>query len=275
MQEGSSNLSASWAPPNTGLIGQARHPATSIDYLDPRRVNEFDEWPLGLQYEDLQPFDAGDFDWFIQNQILPELPYELPVYSFPENPSHSSILGPSRSGNTPGHVGIVSPEVEHDQNASPPIYLQESQSKLLVSSIGEYEAPNCGFRVCNALTDQRRFDLLLALRDIIEIDLTERIFSLNSMKQGIHLFTRNVSIEFSIVHIEILFPSSEESRAAAIEEYGGLARPEIMWAIITFGWSLMKSESGYEIEMAKKIQRALRRTITGVCTALAHDRNFS
>lgn len=223
--------------------------------------DEFQNWGSNFPTDDILPLDDTDIDWFIQNQFLFDVQDDSVI-----NPSESTLAVKDSSSGHPSTIFSTTPESEGTEVGlgPPPIYLQESHSKLFVSNTGNHEAPSCGFRICNALTDQRRFELLLALRAMMDIDVTEKIFSLNSMKQGIHLYCRNMSIEYSIIHTELMVPSSEESLAAAVKECGGVARPEIMWAIITFGWSMMRSESGYEYEVAKRIQKGLRTTIISV-----------
>ncbi|KIV78391.1 hypothetical protein PV11_10113 [Exophiala sideris] len=143
----------------------------------------------------------------------------------------------------------------------PPIYLQESQSKILAPMDGQYDAPSCGRTICNALTVEKRIELLFALKSISDIDINDGIFSLNGMKQGIHLYARNISIEYSIVHNEFLLPSKKETKTAMEEAVGGPATPELLWAVITLGWALMRSDNSRELGIACEIQRALRKAV--------------
>ena len=170
-------------------------------------------------------------------------------------PDLSAVTGPLTP---PGEEGSA-PRPPDDN--PPPIYLQESQSKILAPMDGEYDAPSCGRTICNALTVEKRIELLFALKSMSDIDINDGIFSLNGMKQGIHLYARNISIEYSIVHNEFLLPSKKETKTAMEEALEGPATPELLWAVITLGWSLMRSENSRELGIACEIQRALRKAV--------------
>ncbi|KIW16538.1 hypothetical protein PV08_03726 [Exophiala spinifera] len=165
--------------------------------------------------------------------------------------SDTEGIGTSNSGDQ-------MPSRSSPADSPPPMYLQETSTKLLVSSWKDYEAPSCGRKICNALTAKKRTELLLALRSMGDIDIGDRIFSLSGMKQGIHLYARNISIEYPILHNELLLPTREEMES---EFAGDVAPPELLWAVISLGWALMRSEDAHELNMACTVQRILRKEV--------------
>ncbi|ETN44352.1 uncharacterized protein HMPREF1541_10532 [Cyphellophora europaea CBS 101466] len=144
----------------------------------------------------------------------------------------------------------------------PPRYLQEANSKVYVAHPGEIAAPNCGFPICTALTQERRTELLMDLRDIIDVDIRDPTFSLNSMRQGIHLWSREISTEYSFLHRELLFlRDHDETGEAVLEIMGEPPGAQLVWSTITFGWALMRSKNDQEFHTASRIQRAIRTNI--------------
>ncbi|KAK4936354.1 hypothetical protein LTR10_022728 [Elasticomyces elasticus] len=192
----------------------------------------------------VDPEDHGASNWRKDRLPDDEIEPDLSALTRPLTPS----------------VGQGSASRPPDDNP-PPIYLQESQSKILAPMDGQYDAPSCGRTICNALTVEKRIELLFALKSISDIDINDGIFSLNGMKQGIHLYARNISIEYSIVHNEFLLPSKKETKTAMEEAVGGPATSELLWAVITLGWALMRSENSRELGIACEIQRALRKAV--------------
>ncbi|KEZ42270.1 hypothetical protein SAPIO_CDS6129 [Scedosporium apiospermum] len=220
---------------------------------------EFSEMPSPGR-DDLDQFwgselDEAGIEWFLNNQCFFGL-------------ARSDLMTDGVSCNTEA-PNIYSVALEDEQPAKPqpvslrrkPIFLQEAQSKPFIVETGKFKSPDCGFRVCNALTREKRSHLLAELQQLVhDVDINEHIFSLDSMKQGIHLFFRHINIEYTFIHHEFLMPSSEESREARLAVCGSDSEPGplLFWAIISAGWSLMRSRNNHEHIMAAKIQRALR-----------------
>ncbi|EXJ88751.1 hypothetical protein A1O1_05683 [Capronia coronata CBS 617.96] len=196
-----------------------------------------------------------DMDWFFQNQDMSALDGDQIWNEDDSGPSDniSFDLPQEAPRNSPAEAAKV--------KRPPPAYLQDLQTKIYVAKSGQLEAPTCGFRICNALTDERRIELLMHVRNLVEVDLNDPIFSLNSMKQGIHLFCRNVAIEYPFVHPEVLCPSSNQSRHIMKQVFGEEPGPQLIWAAITLGWTLMRSDNNHEWYMASKIQRVIRASI--------------
>ncbi|KAK5054587.1 hypothetical protein LTR84_001478 [Exophiala bonariae] len=203
-------------------------------------------------------FTNTDMQWLFDNQLSSEVEQEWP----PEQTLHISealtIVTPLRD------TATITAEIYNINGQLPPIYMQELHSKIYVAKTGEFDPPSCGFRVCNALTDERRIELLMDLRNIIDVDVRDPIFSLNSMKQGIHLFCRNVNIEYAFIHHELICSSSKENLQAVIDVFGEESGPQLIWTIITLGWTLMRSDNNHEYHMSSKIQRAIRTSIINV-----------
>lgn len=234
---------------------QAGEADTAVDYSEPLNftwIEELEDWRLEPGNSRVSHFPNTDIDWFLENQDLLTSEHSWNAKS-PLTATVEPCFSPDGTITDVGGCKV--------DGVPPPIYLQESQSKLFVANHKDLPAPTCGFRICNALTDERRIELLMDLRDLVQIDLRDPIFSLNSMKQGIHLYARNVSIEYPFLHHETLFPCSEEIRQINIDVFGCEPGSQLIWAAITLGWTLMRSENNHEYETASKIQRALRPSI--------------
>lgn len=223
--------------------------------FDASWVQEMEEWRSDVHTHQSTKFTDTDIQWFVDNQPYSDLSFD---------PDPNVILPGSPSSTSSRDTAIISAEIYNVNWQLPPVYLQDLQSKIFVAETGVFEAPTCGFRICNALTDERRIELLIDLRNLVDVDLQDPIFSLNSMKQGIHLFFRNVNIEYSFLHHEILIASSRESRQTILDVFGGEPGPQLSWVVITLGWALMKSNNNHEMHMASRIQRAIRNSIINV-----------
>lgn len=221
-------------------------------------VQELEDWRSEFSTNKNSRFADTDVDWFFQNQYLPNPDQESAQ-------PQSRVLATQPTTASLADISTVVGENGKVNGCVPPALLQDLQSKVLVHKTGELEPPDCGFRICNALTHERRIELLMDLRNLMEIDHRDPIFSLNSMKHGIHLFCRNVPIEYPFLHQELLYPSCRESREAIVEVFGGESGPQLLWAAVTLGWALMRSDNNYESYMASKIQRAIRTSIINVC----------
>lgn len=220
-------------------------------------IQEMEEWRSDFCTHQSTRFADTDMQWFFDNQQ----PLDLEQESYPAQepqPSEPSKAIPLRD------TGAITAEIYNVNGELPPVYLQELQSKVFVAKTGQFDPPSCGFRVCNALTDERRIELLMDLRNLTDVDLRDPIFSLNSMKHGIHLFCRNVNIEYAFIHHELICPSSQDNRQVIIDVFGEEPGPQLMWIIITLGWTLMRSDNNHESHMASKIQRTIRTSIINV-----------
>lgn len=209
--------------------------------------------PGGDEWSSYLPQDMPellDIEWFMQTQIVPDT-----------EDNHSAINEATLEHNVALELTNQLPVTSGLSYA--PVYLWETQSKSL-SREELHEAPAWGFRICNALTEARKSELILALRNMADIDSNDPKFSMNSMKQGIYMHGRYISSQYSIHHPEVLFPSSCESRAALSGVFGEEIPPECTWAVITIGWSLMRSECGQELKMAVYVQRLLRKYVVNV-----------
>lgn len=220
---------------------------------DPDWVHELQNWMTDYSWTETTGFNEPDIDWFLNNQCSSSA--DLCTYACTE--------GDYETAKTLVQIVDHSNRFEH----MPPMLLQETPTKLFVAKTGEFSAPNCGFRTCSALSEDLRTTLLVDLQKMIDIDVRDRLFSLNSLKQGIHLYFRHINIEHNFLHHEFFIPSSEETRRARLEVCGLDSEPGavLYWAIISIGWTLMRSEGGHEHRMAVQIQRALRKTVINVC----------
>lgn len=225
---------------------------------NPEWVHELQNWMIDYSWTETSGFNEPDIDWFLNNQD--PLSGDYCRDSWGENGEY----GPPNDNTAKTLVQVV----EHSNRFEhmPPMFLQEAPTKLFVPKTGNFDAPNCGFRTCSALSEDLRTTLLVELQKMIDIDVRNRLFSLNSLKQGIHLYFRHINIEHNFLHHEFFIPSCEETRRARLEVCGLDSEPGavLYWAIISIGWTLMRSEEGHEHQMAVQIQRALRKTVINV-----------
>ena len=104
------------------------------------------------------------------------------------------------------------------------------------------------------------------LRNLMDVDIRDPIFSLNSMKQGIHLWLREISTEYNFLHRELLLLRGPgEITDAVIDVMGEPPGAQLIWSTISFGWALMRSDDDREFHTASKIQRSLRASVLSVC----------
>lgn len=203
-------------------------------------------------------FTNSDMQWLFDNQPSSEVEQGWAAEQTIQLSEGLKAATPLRD------TATITAEIYNINGQLPPIYMQELHSKIYVAKTGEFDPPSCGFRVCNALTDERRIELLMDLRNIMDVDIRDPIFSLNSMKQGIHLFCRNVNIEYAFIHHELICSSSKENLQAVIDVFGEEPGSQLIWIIITLGWTLMRSDNNHEYHMSSKIQRAIRTSIINV-----------
>lgn len=216
-------------------------------------LDDVDRWTSQVASSQIYWSADTEIDWFLQNQ--------------------SSTLDPSLLGTSPDLpcgvplIRTFPQERDPDGQYPPPRYLQEAPTKVFVAHTGSIDPPNCGFPICNALTQERRVELLIDLRSIMEIDIRDPIFSLNSMKQGIHLWSREISTEYNFLHRELLLLQGPDAIGnAVLEIMGEPPGAQLIWSTISFGWALMRSRDDHEFLTASKIQRALRASILSVST---------
>lgn len=233
-------------------------------------IKELEEWRSDFCTHQSTRFTNSDMQWFFDSQQPLELEQEGRLEQMGQHFEPFNAVTPLRD------TATITAEIYNINGDLPPIYMQELHSKLYVAKTGEFEPPSCGFRVCNALTDERRIELLMDLRNIMDVDIRDPIFSLNSMKQGIHLFCRNVNIEYAFIHHELICSSSRDNLQAVVDVFGEEAGPQLIWMIITLGWTLMRSDNKHEYHMSSKIQRAIRTSIINVMSSspLAESANF-
>lgn len=201
---------------------------------------------IGWLYEDPLPQNLYDysFDFTIGNAITQEHNLEQESWS-PHEKHHSP---------------------EDDKTPFNFIPMNEPNPKIWKA---EAAALSCRFRMCrSALTEKRRLELLTMFDQMPEFDLSDPVFSFNSMKHGIHLYGSHMSHDYPIFHHSILSPDPEN--AQNIDEFYGEAAPiELTWAIITLGWTSRLSDTEHEYQMACKIQRVLRKFVINVSVSIS------
>jgi len=135
-------------------------------------------------------------------------------------------------------------------------------------AVDQQASPLCAWRVCNAMSEAHRLELLLAMRDSFDHKgLTSAVFSLDNLKAGVHHFSKYVAREYSFFHPRLLFPEPDEL-IHLHAHYGEEAPPQLAWTIITLGWMLLPEQKGREeyVEISRKIQRAIRISIMTTIT---------
>ncbi|KAI1618955.1 hypothetical protein EDD36DRAFT_414611 [Exophiala viscosa] len=98
------------------------------------------------------------------------------------------------------------------------------------------EPPGCHYKICHALTQRHRDQLLWSLRaDFPDLCIADPLLSLNNLQHGLHLYFKHVSPEYSIFHSSLVTQS--ETKENAIQEWYG-ERPSwhLIWAMIILGW---------------------------------------
>ena len=211
-----------------------------------------ENWESQISNDPWLAYNDSDLDWFWKNQV------SNVDFSFDQPASPQRLL-------TVPLIHTYLQERDSEGHYAAPRYLHEAGSKAFVASPGNVTAPSCGFPICNALTQDKRIELLMDLRDIMEIDIRDRTFSLNSLKQGVHLWSREISTEYSFLHRELLFLNdNREMRQALLKVMEEPPGSQLVWSVITFGWALMKSSNNHELQLASKIQRAIRSSILSV-----------
>jgi hypothetical protein len=221
----------------TGPLSNGIHIQNPIDW-----VNWFDEASIE-QVSDLTTTHAWFFDGI-----------QEPLYS-----NTSTVLIPGGIGADNSNFNehpIVSPNASAIRENSCVHYTQESS----------LESPTCGYPICTyLLSEQHRQRLLSVIDSEDAIASAEKdLLTLPSLRQGIHRFCRFLAKEYPILHGQVLVIPGDH-RAVAEETYGQESPPELLWLVITFGWSMLdhKSHSVYR-QIARKVQSMLRRIIISV-----------
>jgi len=135
-------------------------------------------------------------------------------------------------------------------------------------AVDQQPSPLCAWRVCNAMSEAQRLELLLAIRESFDYKgLTSTVFSLENLKAGVHYFSKYVAREYSFFHPRLLFPEPDELTYLCAH-YGEEAPPQLAWSIITLGWMLLPPERGRQdfMEISRTIQRAIRISIMSTIT---------
>lgn len=219
----------------------------------PRPVSS-DTPPIAFEYDfDLDPrhtslTSATDLAWLTDGH----LPYS----------TDESVFQSITSDQLWVDDDFVSSSRVDDFHASTPSDSSLEPASASRTESSEPQAPDCGFRVCNALTEERRATLVTCLKgEMPDLDVTDPVFSLNNMKMGVHLYAKWVSKQSPIFHHQILAPITEEDRKNVDEFCGGEAPYQLSWAIITLGWSIWDFHGKRDAQMAVKIQKVLRPSI--------------
>ena len=98
--------------------------------------------------------------------------------------------------------------VENTQPSNSP---SQALKTTAYSGVTQDVTHSCGWRVCNAMTEARRLELLLSMRDEFDAKtLTSDIFSLRSLAAGVHFYSKYVSSEYNFHHPRVLFPEEDE-----------------------------------------------------------------
>lgn len=171
--------------------------------------------------------------------------------------------------------GVISSEANVHEGISSTMHVTESTGAVFDiahSSASDYQhvagdsqlpRPTCGFRICTALAMQHRKALLTCIgAEMAEIE--PAVLSLASMQHGVHLFSRFISKEYPVVHSQTFLPAEEHR--PFLEDQLGLSCPvELIWAIVTFGWSILDGAKYEEHRNAARIvQSSLRRQLLTV-----------
>lgn len=130
--------------------------------------------------------------------------------------------------------------------------------------IPQAEAPSCGYRICNALTEKHQKALIAAIRpELTDFDFDDPVFSLVNLRQGVHLYARYISKEFALFNHRIFAPAAEDLKDFK-EFYGEVPPLELTWAIITLGWTLSDTQTAHQVKLAGLIQAVLRKFVITV-----------
>lgn len=102
------------------------------------------------------------------------------------------------------------------------------------------------------MTDKHRSALIDAIQpELTNLDFHDPIFSLAN---------RYISKELSLFSHRIFAPANEDKEEFR-ECYGEEPPLELIWAIITLGWTLPNAKSAHQLKVAGLIQSGLRKLV--------------
>ncbi|RDW74821.1 hypothetical protein BP6252_05963 [Coleophoma cylindrospora] len=223
-------------PEDTGLF--------NADGLLPLPENEVG-WESGFDSRHVSFITENDISWLFDDNSLGQL-------GTTEFPSSSGELGNLHS------VDPFAPDAQYSLD-------MQDFEPWITSPRSQTEAPSCGFRVCNALNNSHRAELIEVMKsELPDVDFDGPMFTLNNLKQGIHLYARNVTKEYPVFNRQIFAPCTKEEKAEISEFYGEELPIQVTWAVITLGWTLLDNQSDCEKEVAAAIQGVLRKFVINV-----------
>lgn len=213
------------------------------------------DWESGLDPHHVAFITGSDITWLFDDTSMAQFDSTSSQYC-PPGQLESSILS--------NDLVTDSSDLDEYSHYSPPL----SPSDTVQDPPRDISAPSCGYRICNALTEAHREELLATLQlEMTDVDFDHPTFSLNIMKQGVHLYARNTSKEYAIFHHHIFAPSGEEEKTEIRDHYGEEAPLQLTWAIITLGWALMDTQTEHEKQISSQIQGVLRKFVLTVCAS--------
>lgn len=130
--------------------------------------------------------------------------------------------------------------------------------------------PECNFKVCHALTEEHRTQLLWSLHSTLPgLDIDSPLLSLDSLKNGLHFYFKYVSPEYSIFHRCLITHMGTHKRQIQTWYGEGLSW-QLLWAMIIFGWSVPSFQDASDArelcKMGQKIHTGLRNYVLTVST---------
>lgn len=237
------NDTSSMPPPNTAPV---EDDSIDNDFMDLFGYHQ------GLTTQSLDPDDSNvpltttdDSEWLLNSTFQ----------SRHEVDHGSGILDPNRN------YTQLAPNTTQDAlpSGAPLLVFTTAAHTITTHDASQH----CRWRVCNAMTEAQRLELLLAMRDEIDAKaLTSDVFSLHNLTAGVHFYSKYVSSEYNFQHSRILFPEEDE-QVYLKDHYGEEAPHQLAWAAITLGWVLLEQEepNAELIKASRIIQRAIRSSI--------------
>jgi hypothetical protein len=207
--------------------------------------HEFD-WESGLDSRHVAFITDNDISWLFDDASFAQFGgSDSPLYPVPQ--SEALVFDRSDSPQ------LESVDLGHNTSKNP---VEGAQLRA--------EAPSCGYRICNALTEKHRQALIAAIRsELTNLDFEDPVFSLANLRQGVHLYARYISKEFALFNHRMFAPVDEDKEEFR-EFYGEEPPLELIWAIITLGWTLSDAQSAHQVKVARMIQRVLRKFVITV-----------
>lgn len=218
--------------------------------------NDFLAWTGDQGYDDDTIIESSDvnFSWLFGDALQTQAP--------PPNPGER------------GRPMPVSVYDEHIAVSPAGVSVTNGASPSGPECFPDLQNPSCGFRVCTALEPHHRKQLLGMLGTEIA-DIEPGVLSLSSLRYGVHVYSRFLAKEYPILHHRALAPD-DKSQKALEDEFGLYSPPELMWAVISFGWSsLDKARYLPYRQAASKVQGILRRRIIAVRSGYLDINSFA